>query len=418
MPTQTETTNTPAARFHAFMEEAAVKGNRIYIAGPMTGLPDFNFPAFNYAAALLRDQGLHVENPAEHGGVDGAEWADYLRYDMGRLATCGAIYLLKGWENSKGAQLEVHVARTLGMVVMYAPGAMSVLQAELRQRPSPVLGQASELKALRKKVATYEARDALGLIPQEGKPSWSSHAWPQIVQDSSGNWYGVRDGWTMSIVRQFKGDELNLLREDGEFLQRGTPSQNWRTSLEKRPSAAPVQAVADGASELNWIGTSSHHLLPKPPAAAQEPIDMVLHCPKCGLQHIDAPDERTPGWKNEPHRSHLCHGCGHIWRPADVPTNGVQAITTKGKADSPIATPQPAVTAGAVDAATATPPQSDTLWRLLTGGYDFEYVNQLDSADRNKSGLIDRATKNWQQVCAEIAAAPVPPPAAQKGPAT
>lgn len=72
------------------------------------------------------------------------------------------------------------------------------------------------------------------------------------------------------------------------------------------------------------------------------PIDMVLHCPACGLQHIDAPDERTPDWKNEPHRSHLCHGCGHIWRPADVPTNGVKAVKTTGKADSPIAARAPA----------------------------------------------------------------------------
>jgi hypothetical protein len=44
-------------------------------------------------------------------------------------------------------------------------------------------------------------------------------------------------------------------------------------------------------------------------------------------------------WDNPPHRSHLCHGCGHVWRPADVPTNGVATITTKGKADSPIAAP-------------------------------------------------------------------------------
>lgn len=79
------------------------------------------------------------------------------------------------------------------------------------------------------------------------------------------------------------------------------------------------------------------HLAAQP--APVVPIDMVLHCPACGLQHIDAPDERTPDWKNEPHRSHLCHGCGHIWRPADVPTNGVAAVATKGKADSPIAAP-------------------------------------------------------------------------------
>ena len=83
------------------------------------------------------------------------------------------------------------------------------------------------------------------------------------------------------------------------------------------------------------------------------PIDMVLHCPACGLQHIDTsvpnPDwcdgcnpENCEGcgsvvtgkWTNPPHRSHLCHGCGHIWRPADVATNGVATLKTKGKADS------------------------------------------------------------------------------------
>lgn len=79
--------------------------------------------------------------------------------------------------------------------------------------------------------------------------------------------------------------------------------------------------------------------------SAAAPIDMILHCPKCGKQHIDAPegplvvDGRavTPTlWHNPPHRSHLCHGCGHIWRPADVPTNGVATIKTKGKNDSPV----------------------------------------------------------------------------------
>lgn len=81
------------------------------------------------------------------------------------------------------------------------------------------------------------------------------------------------------------------------------------------------------------------------PAPGDAPFDMVLHCPNCGLQHIDAPDE--PGtasagiafWTNPPHRSHKCHGCGHIWRPADVPTNGVLAVKTKGKNDSPITGP-------------------------------------------------------------------------------
>ena len=86
------------------------------------------------------------------------------------------------------------------------------------------------------------------------------------------------------------------------------------------------------------------------PAPVAPPVDMVLHCPSCGIQHIDEPEPVVKTaldpngvltWTNPPHRSHLCHGCGHIWRPSDVPTNGVRAVGTKGKADSPIAAPAP-----------------------------------------------------------------------------
>lgn len=103
-----------------------------------------------------------------------------------------------------------------------------------------------------------------------------------------------------------------------------------------------------------------------------EPIDMVLSCPTCGLLHIDAPEPEhdlytdadqnrpravcdgngqvvldlckrcgrgeselvEPCWTNPPHRSHLCHGCGTIWRPADVATNGVAAAQTRGTNDT------------------------------------------------------------------------------------
>lgn len=75
------------------------------------------------------------------------------------------------------------------------------------------------------------------------------------------------------------------------------------------------------------------------PVAPDEPIPMVLHCPSCGLQHIDAPDSAPQFvsvddvWTNPPHRSHLCCRCGTVWRPADVPTNGVERIATQGKGD-------------------------------------------------------------------------------------
>jgi hypothetical protein len=83
----------------------------------------------------------------------------------------------------------------------------------------------------------------------------------------------------------------------------------------------------------------------------QAPIDMLLYCPNCGMQHIDAPEtprmeqvpsrfaqihsfQLAPTWDNPPHKSHLCHGCRCIWRPADVATNGVAELKTQGKADN------------------------------------------------------------------------------------
>lgn len=69
----------------------------------------------------------------------------------------------------------------------------------------------------------------------DGKPSWSSHNWPQIFQDESGNWYGVRADWKMNIHHAWKGDEVSLLASDGKFLCRGTVVSDWRKSLEQRP---------------------------------------------------------------------------------------------------------------------------------------------------------------------------------------
>jgi len=73
-----------------------------------------------------------------------------------------------------------------------------------------------------------------------------------------------------------------------------------------------------------------------------QPIDLLLFCPACGLQHIDQPQPEK-NWDNPPHRSHECQGCGHVWRPADVATNGVAAIQTKGTRDG---SPAPAQQAG------------------------------------------------------------------------
>lgn len=105
----------------------------IYIAGPMSGYPDLNFPAFHAAAAAYRARGAFVINPAEiNGGADElvecaamtaeqyqAHWAKCMRADIAALMACDEIALLPGWEKSKGASLEHHVAHALGMTVSY-----------------------------------------------------------------------------------------------------------------------------------------------------------------------------------------------------------------------------------------------------------------------------------------------------------
>lgn len=83
----------------------------------MTGLPDLNFPAFHAAAALLREQGHEVINPAEINADPTMGWAACMRSDIAALVTCDAVVLLPGWQASRGATLERHIALALGMDV-------------------------------------------------------------------------------------------------------------------------------------------------------------------------------------------------------------------------------------------------------------------------------------------------------------
>lgn len=92
----------------------------LYLAGPMTGLPDFNYPAFNAMAQKMRSAGFYVVNPAENGLPADAPWASHMRRDLHALLDCQGIATLPGHEASRGANLEVHLARELGMPVRSA----------------------------------------------------------------------------------------------------------------------------------------------------------------------------------------------------------------------------------------------------------------------------------------------------------
>jgi len=121
------------------------KPKHIYLAGPMQGYPQFNFPRFNAVARALRANGHKVFNPAEkdidrHGGVDIAKdnkfgslvqakdehkfslrtaLEDDLRFICKEADT---IVLLPGWEKSNGAMAEHRTAVALmseGMEIIY-----------------------------------------------------------------------------------------------------------------------------------------------------------------------------------------------------------------------------------------------------------------------------------------------------------
>ena len=126
---------------------------------------------------------------------------------------------------------------------------------------------------------------------------------------------------------QARSERGPITREDAE--QTLTMLRTWTADAQPANEQGQVsfaRAMLESAEEALAWGLFSTPSDVEP----QQPIPMILHCPSCGLKHID----RASGtWAKLPHRSHLCEGCGSVWRPADVPTVGVEAIKTAGKFD-------------------------------------------------------------------------------------
>ncbi len=93
---------------------------RIYIAGPMRGLPDYNFPAFNDAASLLIQLGHIPLNPAST--PLGLTPAQYMDIDLAMVRSADALLMLPGWEASRGAAVEWAYARYLDLPIYVAFG--------------------------------------------------------------------------------------------------------------------------------------------------------------------------------------------------------------------------------------------------------------------------------------------------------
>lgn len=92
---------------------------RYYLSGGMSGHPDLNFPLFHAVTDILRRSGREIVNPAEITTDPDASWHDCMRADIAELVKCTGIMMLPGWQTSRGARLEHHIATALGMTVEF-----------------------------------------------------------------------------------------------------------------------------------------------------------------------------------------------------------------------------------------------------------------------------------------------------------
>lgn len=132
-------------------ESSEVKKVKYYLAGPMSGIPQFNFPAFEAAAKDLREHGFEVKSPAEmdndetraaalaspdgapgSGSANGETWGDFLARDVKIVADeVQGIIFLPGWERSRGARLEAFVGLLCGhQFLKYSPGRVDLVSKD------------------------------------------------------------------------------------------------------------------------------------------------------------------------------------------------------------------------------------------------------------------------------------------------
>jgi len=110
----------------------------IYVAGPMRGHDEYNYPAFDRQAQILEKQGWTVVNPAEMDrsisspekcpmefnpstNYDDQEFMrEALHRDLDQICNnCTAVYMMSGWETSRGAKAEWATAKAIGIDIYY-----------------------------------------------------------------------------------------------------------------------------------------------------------------------------------------------------------------------------------------------------------------------------------------------------------
>lgn len=165
-----------------------------YLAGPMTGIPKFNFPAFDAATEKLRAEGHRVYSPAEMddeavreaalASPDGApdsvgRWQDFLARDIAIVCSpdVDTVVVLDGWEQSKGATFEVDVARRLEKPVLRYPSLEPVEQSGEVRVTDPNTGGQKGRKPERYDLLPFAALDEVARVYGMGAEKYEDWNW-------------------------------------------------------------------------------------------------------------------------------------------------------------------------------------------------------------------------------------------------
>ncbi|MCP4645812.1 MAG: DUF4406 domain-containing protein [bacterium] len=124
----------------------------VYLAGPMRGIPEYNFPAFKAATESLRADNWKVWSPAENDVEldnfdpvkdEPRDMAHYMARDLPAVCAADAVVVLPGWESSEGCAIEVYVARAVGKPIFTYPNLH-----ELREEPAEKRAPGGEVRSV------------------------------------------------------------------------------------------------------------------------------------------------------------------------------------------------------------------------------------------------------------------------------
>jgi hypothetical protein len=97
---------------------------KIYISGPISGLPDGNHEAFRVAEEAITERGHTAINPHTVCSRITGSWADYMRADIKAMMDADAILMLPDWVKSRGAALEMQLAMQLNIHIFFSPSGI------------------------------------------------------------------------------------------------------------------------------------------------------------------------------------------------------------------------------------------------------------------------------------------------------